>query len=344
MKEFFDQLREEAERRELPQPAEVRARGDRRAARRGAAGAFSLAVVIAGGFIAAKPLFPEPSFTADGVISVSPATTVPQPIAVPNVVGMNSSDATTLLQQQGFKVQVKTASPPPSGSPQGGKVRQQDPVAAKRIPGETVTIWIDQAEQPARVCADKYPKQLPAALFARTDNEICYADADPQASLESMPLPCPAKEFASDALLEDRRGFTGIFEDIIEKVHFRSVFDQTISKYGGTGAKDYLIELAADIARCHSALYTSYQLTYTVVPQQKELGDQSLLIDVERRYLEKPDSGRQTANFLVSVVRWGFYVIVVYAKDGDESGASSMPLDIARDLLARLTASPSPAR
>lgn len=350
MKEFFDQLRDEAEQRELPQPAEVRARGDRRVARRGAAGAFSLAVVMAGGFIAARPLFHEPpSVTADRVSSAGPHMSAPETIAVPNVVGLSRSEATTVLQQQGFKVQVMAASPPPSGSPQAGKVRQQDPVSAKLIPSETtVTIWVDGPQEPGRVCADKYPKQLATTLFVKADTEICYADVDPLTTIsESLPVPCPPSVLPSESLIEDRRGFTAVFEEIVEKVRFPTVLDQTISKYKGTGAKDYLTELAGDITRCKSVMRSGARIAYSIVAQSQQdmLGDQSLLIDVERRHATKPEGGPQIANFRVLVVRTGLYVIVVYDKGWEGNG--SLPgtiLDTAREMLRRLTVSPSPSR
>lgn len=349
MKEFFDQLRDEAEQRELPQPAEVRARGDRRVARRGAAGAFSLAVVMAGGFIAARPLFHQtPSITADGVVSASPHMTAPETIAVPNVVGLSRSEATTVLQQQGFKVQVVAASPPPSGSPQAGTVRQQNPVSAKLIPGETITIWVDDPQEPTRVCADKYPKQLATALFVKADTEICYADIDPLATIsESLPAPCPPSVLPSESLLEDRRGFTAMFEEVVEKVRFPTVLDQTISRYKGTGAKDYLTELAGEIGRCKSVMRGGARIEYSVVSQgqQETLGEQSLLIDVERRYSNKPETGPQVANFRVLVVRTGLFVVVIYDKGWE--GTGSRPgtiLDTAREMLRRLTVSPSPSR
>lgn len=349
MKEFFDQLLDDAERHELPQPAEVRARSDRRAARQGAAWAFSLAVVIAGGFIVAKPLFDEPSITAEGT-SPTVTTRAPQTIPVPDVRGMSSGDATTLLQQNGFKVQVKTASPPPSGSPQAGKVRQQDPVAAKRIPSETtVTIWIDQPEEPTPACADQYVKALLTALFVKTETEICYADDDPLTTSEALPMPCPPAALTSEALVDDRRGFYGTFtEEIPGGGPAATVLYQSITRYKGNGAKDYLAELTRDVGRCEPVGRGAFRLTYTMatLTQQEKLGEQSLLINVEYRAVDKPEAGfSQIRNFLVSVVRWGVNVIVIYDKgwEGNPSRRETI-FDTAREMLRRLTASPSPAR
>ena len=346
MKEFFDQLRDEAERQQLPQPSELRARSDRRVARRGAAGAFSLAVVMAGGFIAARPLFHEPSTTAEDVVSSSPATAVPE-IAVPNVVGLSRNEATAVLQQQGFKVHVMTASPPPSGSPEAGKVRQQDPMSAKRIPSETtVTIWVDPS---VPACADKYPKALlSVTLFVNTEVEICYANNDPLDTTEPLPAPCPTP-LDSEALVEDRRGFYGTFtERIPGSGPAPTMLYQTISRYKGTGAKDYLTELARDVGRCQPVMRGGFRLTYSMATQaqQEKLGDQSLLINVEYHRLERPEGGfLQTSDFLISVVRTGLNVIVVYDK-GWEANPSKREtvIDTARDILRRLTASPSPAR
>ncbi|HZM78481.1 MAG TPA: PASTA domain-containing protein [Candidatus Limnocylindrales bacterium] len=350
MKEFFDQLRDEAERRELPSPGELRARGDRRAARRGAAGAFSLAVVMAGGFIAARPLFQEPPIIAHGVVSASPATPAPGTVAVPNVVGLSRVEATTVLQQQGFKVHVMTASPPASGSPQAGKVRQQDPVAAKRIPSETtVTIWVDQPEEVVPVCADKYPKAFLKSLFVQAEVEICYADDDPLTTTEALPVPCPPTILASEALVEDRRGFSGTFtEEIPNSAAAPTMLHQTITSYKGTGAKDYLTELTRDVGRCQPFKRGAFRLTYSMAIQtlQDKLGDQSLLINVEYRYLDKPEGGfPQAANYLIAVVRMGVNVIVVYDKgwEGTPSKRETI-LGTAREMFRRLTASPSPSR
>ena len=350
MKEFFDQLRNEAERRQLPQPAELRARGDRRAARRGAAGAFSLAVVMAGGFIAARPLFHEPSNTAKGVISTAPQTDVPE-IAVPNVVGLSRNEAIAVLEQQGFKVHVMVASPPPSGSPEAGKVRQQDPVWAKRIPSETtITLWVDPPEPTGPVCADKYPKALlSVTLFVKTEVEICYADNDPLTTTEPLPMPCPATPLASEALVEDRRGFYGTFtEEIPGSGPAPTILDQTITRYKGTGAKDYLAELTRDVGRCAPVNRGGLRLTYSMATQspQEKLGEQSILINLEDHSKVKPEGGYpQTTNFLIYVVRTGLNVIVVYDKGWERNPSKRETIiDTAREILRRLTASPSPAR
>lgn len=351
MKEFFEQLRDEAERHELPQPAELRARGDRRVARRGAAGAFSLAVVIAGGFIAARPAFHEQrSITAEGTVSLSPATGALEAKAVPDVVGMSRNDATNVLMKQGFKVQVKSASPPASGNPEAGKVRQQDPVSAKRIPIETtVTIWVEGPQDSIPVCADKYPKALLTTLFVIAEVEICYADNDPRATVEKLPVPCTATVFVSESLVEDRRGFYGTFtEEIPNSPSAPTVLYQTITRYKGNGAKDYLTELAKDVGRCQPATRGTVRVDYTMASQapQDKMGEQSLLISVEHRLLEKSETGPpEIARFLVSVVRVGLTVIVVYDKgwEGNPSKRETV-LSTAQEILRRLTVSPSPSR
>ena len=79
--------------------------------------------------------------------------------------------------------------------------------------------------------------------------------------------------------------------------------------------------------------------------KQDVVGEQSLLIDVERRYPDKTGAGPQIASFMVLVVRVGLYVIVVYDK-GREGGrtSSGTVFDTAREMLRRLTSSPSPPR
>ncbi|HEX6682827.1 MAG TPA: PASTA domain-containing protein [Candidatus Limnocylindrales bacterium] len=348
MKEFFDQLRAEAEQHELPQPAELRVRAERRAARRGAAGAFSLAVLLAGGFIVARPLFhTDPhSQTHAGALPEEIPTVSPLTRAVPNVIGMSPSEATSALMKEGFKVQVVNEAPADAKDPQAGKVRQQDPAGAQRIPGQTtVTIWVNQP--PAKpVCADKYPKQLPTTLFVNTDNEICYADTDPATTSEPLPVPCPP---SSASFVEDRRGFHGIFteEDPTGGPEPTELY-QTITKYDGTGAKDYLTELAKDVGKCEPVKRGGVRLTYTMATQeqQERLGEQSLLINVESRPLEKPETGPEISHFLILVVRAGPHVIVVYDKgwEGAPSKRATI-LDTARTIVGRLTtSSPAPAR
>jgi hypothetical protein len=350
LKEFFDQLRDEAERRELPQPGELRARSDRRATRRGAAGAFSLAVVMAGGFIAARPLFhQEPANTAIHVVS-SPSTPVPETVAVPNVVGLSRVEAMAVLEQQGFMVQVKTASPPPSGSPHSGKVQIQDPVWAKRVPSKTtVTIWVEGPDDNTQVCADKHPKLLSKTLFTAAEVEICYTGTDPQTTTEPLPVPCPPTVLASESMVDDRRGFHGTFtEQIPSSGPAPTMIDQTITRYRGSGAKDYLSELTRDVGRCQPVTRGGFRLTYSMaIPAlQDKLGEQSLLINVEYRRLTPPEGGfPQVGNYLVAVIRSGLSVIVVYDKgwEGVPSKRETI-LGTAREILRRLTASPSPER
>jgi serine/threonine-protein kinase len=67
---------------------------------------------------------------------------------VPNVVGKSQADATTLLQQQGFKVQaiMGTAT---NGNFQAGTVYQQVPGATTtEASGSTVTIYVEQNATP----------------------------------------------------------------------------------------------------------------------------------------------------------------------------------------------------
>lgn len=352
MKEFFDRLRVDAEQRELPQPAQLRERADRRAARRGAAGAFSLAVLLAGGFVAARPLFhaDQPTQVLAGEVPpVIPSLSLPTR-AVPNVVGLSPGDATNVLTRQGFKVQVVTESPVDAKDPQAGKVRQQDPAGAERIPSDTtVTIYVLPApERPA--CADTYPKRLPATLFVNSDNEICYADPDPSTTGEPLLVPCRPAVPASESLVEDRRGFHGIFaQENPANGPAQTQIYQTITRYRGTGAKDYLAELATDVGRCSLHERDGVQLTYTMVlqTQQEQLGEQSLLIDVESRPLDKLQTRPDNGHFLIVVVRVGPHVVVVYDKgwEGAPSKRTTV-LGTARAIAGRLTApsSPAPAR
>jgi len=341
LKEFFDQLRAEAERLDLPQPAELRERSDRRAAGRGAAAAFSLAVVIAGGFVAAKPLFHEhPPINADRPVTSSPATTAPETRPVPDVIGLSRIEAMSVLTNQGFKVQVMTASPVSSGDPQAGKVRLQDPVAALRMPSQTtVTIWVDPPQESVPVCADTFPKRLPTTLFVKTEVEICFAPGETPTNTESLPAPCVPTVLASDALIEDRRGFIATLSEQVSGDPAPTMAHQTITKYKGTGAKDYMSQLTKEIGRCLPITRGSLRLTYLLEPvPQETIGDQSLLISVEYRLLDKPESGPPASTYLVSVVRVGMHVIVIYDKgwEGMPSKRVSI-LDLAREIARRIT-------
>jgi len=162
-------------------------------------------------------------------------------------------------------------------------------------------------------------------------------------------VPCPPTVFVSESLVEDRRGFIGIFtEEILSSGATPTVLDQTITRYKGTGAKDYLTELAKEVGRCQPVTRGKTRLTYSMANQapHEKLGEQSLLISVEFRPLEKSEMGApEIASFLVCVVRMDLHVIVVYDKGWEgRPSKREIVLDTAREMLRRLTASPSPAR
>ena len=80
-------------------------------------------------------------------VALSVSTGHANQAAVPNVIGMSQADATTTLQQAGFKVNVVTV--PTSDKKQDGVVLDQDPKGGeKRDQGSTVSIAVGKYQKP----------------------------------------------------------------------------------------------------------------------------------------------------------------------------------------------------
>ncbi len=88
MRELFDQLRAEADRQILPEPALLRVRSDRRAARRMATGVLAVVLMLTGGFYA---MLPTSSAVSEPAAGTPPAgwvepSALPSPVASPTTV------------------------------------------------------------------------------------------------------------------------------------------------------------------------------------------------------------------------------------------------------------------
>lgn len=90
---------------------------------------------------------------------VSPSATITlvvssgaEPIEVPDVVGMGADEATDLLEELGFVVELGEAVELPFGDELEGKVAEQDPEAGEELaPGESVTLRVGTSEEPTEV-------------------------------------------------------------------------------------------------------------------------------------------------------------------------------------------------
>lgn len=285
MKELFDQLRADAQRQPLPEPAALRVRSDRRAARRMATGVTAVVLALTGGFVALQP----------GSRS-----------------GLPIADPTPTLT-----VQPTPSRTPPSPTP--------SPTAA--------------ASPADKTCRDRFPKQLPNAIFAQASfgdglREICFDPVDALFFMESIPQPCRPQSLESDKLIEDRRGFTTMMEETYPgDTKGPTMLDQTVTRYSGQGARDFISQLKAALSGCGPVRTKELQVTYN----STTVNDSTLHLKVEYRRLDKPEVGPDTSTYLVVVHRVGTYVAVVYDKGWE--GIPSKPetvLGLANALAERI--------
>ncbi|MBV1853263.1 hypothetical protein [Catellatospora tritici] len=177
------------------------------------------------------------------------------------------------------------------------------------------------AESPASGCQDRYPGTLGLALFARTpdpEQAICFnppppAPGEPSYDPILLPRPCLEATHHSNDLIADRRGFRFHFDADPDPVAVdTSTVAQTITRYSGTGAADYLKELRAALAECGPYPRGHSTFDYQVVDAPK-VGDDSLRLRMIRVTGGPLESGTPTkATFLISVVRKGDLVSVVF--------------------------------
>ena len=89
-----------------------------------------------------------PTQTVDLVVSSGPRA-----VRVPNVVGLLESDATRILENDGFDVQVIREPQSPDCEQEAGRVCLQDPEAGESVEeGSTVTITVADEPEPEPEC------------------------------------------------------------------------------------------------------------------------------------------------------------------------------------------------
>ena len=81
--------------------------------------------------------------------------------AVQNTVGDPKATAVSILQNQGFKVQVITAAGPANSTP--GNVFQQTPSSGTLPQGSTVTIYVASTPTPTPTATTPTPTPTPSA-------------------------------------------------------------------------------------------------------------------------------------------------------------------------------------
>ncbi|MDI1464176.1 hypothetical protein QEZ54_24665 [Catellatospora sp. KI3] len=177
------------------------------------------------------------------------------------------------------------------------------------------------AESPATGCRDRYPGKLDLGLFARTPNPeqaICFnppppTPDEPTSDPIVLPSPCLKAAHSSNDLIADRRGFVFLFDaDPAPDATDTSAAAQTVTRYSGSGAADYLKELRAAVAACGPYHRDHFTYDYRLADAPK-VGDESLRLLVTA-VADGPLEGGQPAKatFPVSVVRKGDLVSVVF--------------------------------
>ncbi|WP_117212295.1 sigma-70 family RNA polymerase sigma factor [Allorhizocola rhizosphaerae] len=153
-------------------------------------------------------------------------------------------------------------------------------------------------------CEDRYLRQLPVSLFpGRTESELCFAPkptGDPVPERDHLPLPCRPMNHASDALIEDRRGFESFFEEGTADAPSPTFYSHTVTKYHPGGAQAYLAELRDAMGRCGAYTHDGARHDFTPVTGFGANADRLVI-----RY-------SRNANYVIVVERLGDYVIVIY--------------------------------
>lgn len=179
--------------------------------------------------------------------------------------------------------------------------------------------------EPSSRCLDRYPGSIPDTAFLpgtlshedMDGNRLCYALRPPLPGEEDVPeqdhLPhvCATPVHASDTLIADRRGYTRLFDsDPSADGLSTAAYDHTVTRYGGTGAADYLAELRRDVQRCGAYTRGGATHEYRIVSGPR-LGDESLRMTVHRRWVRAQEGMPREATYYVSVVRRGNHVSVL---------------------------------
>lgn len=170
-------------------------------------------------------------------------------------------------------------------------------------------------------CVDNYPGKIPDTVFLAdnlAENALCFRTRAPLPGEETwethdrLPEACLTPSHPSDALILDRRGIEGSFDDgsgagspAISK------YSHTVTQYSGTGAADYLAEVRAAVGQCDKYTRKNWRYDYSIISGQP-LGDESILLTMKLTYLGVPEGMPKEATFRISVVRFGSNVSVLF--------------------------------
>jgi len=203
---------------------------------------------------------------------------------------------------------------------------------------------------PSSDCLDRYPAQIPTSAFlteVSADNALCYAQPGPASDAPRpapvLPTICARPSHASDALITDRRGFNVMYS--YKGTPTPRVYSHTVTKYRGSGARDYLTELRRDVDRCGGYLdgvegVSGAKYDYAIV-SGPTLGDDSIRLTMRRTLQESElDITPRSATFYISVVRKGAYVSAVFDQGWEGRPSDSTAIfDVMRRAVMRLPAS-----
>ncbi|WP_144119864.1 hypothetical protein [Catellatospora sichuanensis] len=205
-----------------------------------------------------------------------------------------------------------SASAPPSGTPR---------VSAP--PSSTPTPQPSPEPSTEDRCLDTYPGAIADAAFlpgtfGAEQADLCYRVRPARPGEEDWPaedhLPqvCASGTLPSEALVADRRGGHRLWNSSSTPGETSTaVYDHTVTRYAGTGARGYLADLRAAVNRCGAYTRDGARYEYSVVSAPK-LGDESLRLVLHRRYLQPQEATPREARYLIAVIRRGDHVAVVF--------------------------------
>lgn len=206
-----------------------------------------------------------------------------------------------------WAVQAARLNGPPPVTPTPGTSATPSPTLSPSGPPDGLPVGAG--------CDDRYPKQLPISLFpGKTENELCFTPkptADPAPQRDHLPRPCRPINHASDALIEDRRGFEAFVEEGTNTSPSPTFYSHTVTKYGASGAEAYLTELRDAMSRCGAYTADGARHDFTPLTGFGANSDR-LVIRYSHHYLQKPEVTPQDASYVIIVERVAEYVVVVY--------------------------------
>ncbi|GAB4056511.1 hypothetical protein [Catellatospora paridis] len=172
-------------------------------------------------------------------------------------------------------------------------------------------------------CLDTYPGAIADAAFlpgtfGEEKADLCYHVRPARPGEEEWPeedhLPrvCATGTLPSEALVADRRGGRRLWNSSSTPGEYSTeVYDHTVTRYSGNGARAYLADLRAAVNRCGAYSRDGARYDYSLVTAPK-LGDESLRLALHRRFLQPQEASPREARYLIAVIRRGDHVAVVF--------------------------------